>query len=661
MMNYIKRIEELKQIINQANTDYHTKDQPTISDYQYDLYLNELIKLEEQYPEYKTNDSPTQKIGGAILKGFKKVKHTAPMMSLGNVFNIEELGAFYQRLTKTVKNFELVAELKIDGLAINLLYQDGVFTQATTRGDGVTGEDVTENVRTIKSLPLKLSKPVTIEVRGEIYMPAASFQKLNEQRILKEEPLFANPRNAAAGTIRQLDSKIVAKRDLDLFVYHLVTPFETINTQVEALESLKQWGFKVNSHYQLIKDETELIEAVEHYNQLRKNISYDTDGVVIKVNDFKQQNLFGSTEKAPRWAIAYKFRAEQKETKILDITFQVGRTGVITPVAELKPVLVSGSTISRATLHNEDYILERDIRVGDFVYVHKAGEIIPEIVSVAKEKRTEQQPFKMIENCPVCNSMLLRKEDEADHYCTNPSCPGKNVNGLIHFASRNAMNIETLGDKVIGILHDLGFLNTITDIYLLKNKKEDLMTIPGFGEKKVLNLLNAIEHSKANGFDTLLFGLGIKHVGAKVAKILVKHYQTIEAIAQATEEDLSQIPDIGPMIAQSVVNYFNDQPNVDLIKQLQDLGLNFAYEPEDMIEHEFNNKTFVITGKLQSYSREQAAQIIERHGGKVSSSVSAKTDYLLAGEDAGSKLKKAQSLNINILDETTFKEMLHDK
>ncbi|MFA5560310.1 MAG: NAD-dependent DNA ligase LigA [Acholeplasmataceae bacterium] len=660
-MNYIKRIEELKQIINQANTDYHTKDQPTISDYQYDLYLNELIKLEEQYPEYKTNDSPTQKIGGAILKGFKKVKHTAPMMSLGNVFNIEELGAFYQRLTKTVKNFELVAELKIDGLAINLLYQDGVFTQATTRGDGVTGEDVTENVRTIKSLPLKLSKPVTIEVRGEIYMPAASFQKLNEQRILKEEPLFANPRNAAAGTIRQLDSKIVAKRDLDLFVYHLVTPFETINTQVEALESLKQWGFKVNSHYQLIKDETELIEAVEHYNQLRKNISYDTDGVVIKVNDFKQQNLFGSTEKAPRWAIAYKFRAEQKETKILDITFQVGRTGVITPVAELKPVLVSGSTISRATLHNEDYILERDIRVGDFVYVHKAGEIIPEIVSVAKEKRTEQQPFKMIENCPVCNSMLLRKEDEADHYCTNPSCPGKNVNGLIHFASRNAMNIETLGDKVIGILHDLGFLNTITDIYLLKNKKEDLMTIPGFGEKKVLNLLNAIEHSKANGFDTLLFGLGIKHVGAKVAKILVKHYQTIEAIAQATEEDLSQIPDIGPMIAQSVVNYFNDQPNVDLIKQLQDLGLNFAYEPEDMIEHEFNNKTFVITGKLQSYSREQAAQIIERHGGKVSSSVSAKTDYLLAGEDAGSKLKKAQSLNINILDETTFKEMLHDK
>lgn len=660
-MNYIKRIEELKQIINQANTDYHTKDQPTISDYQYDLYLNELIKLEEQYPEYKTNDSPTQKIGGAILKGFKKVKHTAPMMSLGNVFNIEELGAFYQRLTKTVNNFELVAELKIDGLAINLLYQDGVFTQATTRGDGVTGEDVTENVRTIKSLPLKLSKPVTIEVRGEIYMPAASFRKLNEQRILKEESLFANPRNAAAGTIRQLDSKIVAKRDLDLFVYHLVTPFETINTQVEALESLKQWGFKVNSHYQLIKDETELIEAVEHYNQLRKNISYDTDGVVIKVNDFKQQNLFGSTEKAPRWAIAYKFRAEQKETKILDITFQVGRTGVITPVAELKPVLVSGSTISRATLHNEDYILERDIRVGDFVYVHKAGEIIPEIVSVAKEKRTEQQPFKMIENCPVCNSMLLRKEDEADHYCTNPNCPGKNVNGLIHFASRNAMNIETLGDKVIGLLHDLGFLNTITDIYLLKNKKEDLMTIPGFGEKKVLNLLNAIEHSKTNSFDSLLFGLGIKHVGAKVAKILVKHYKSIEAIAQATEEDLSQIPDIGPMIAQSVVNYFNDQPNVDLIKQLQDLGLNFAYEPEDMIEHEFNNKTFVITGKLQSYSREQAAQIIERHGGKVSSSVSAKTDYLLAGEDAGSKLKKAQSLNINILDETTFKEMLHDK
>ncbi len=652
------RIQELIQIINQANHDYHTKDQPTITDFEYDKLLHELLDLEMKYPEYKQTDSPTEKIGGVVLDGFSKVTHRVPMMSLSNVFNEDELDSFDERIKKVVENYTYVTELKIDGLAVSLTYKNGEFLRAATRGNGVVGEDVTSNVKTIKSLPLKLTENIDIEVRGEIFMPHKSFKKLNEERLSSDEALFANPRNAAAGTIRQLDAKVVASRNLDIFLYTIVDASNYVKSQMEALAYLQKLGFKVNLNYHHIKDIETLKNKINEYDALRKKLPYDTDGVVIKVNEFSLLNMIGYTSKFPKWATAYKFQAEQVETILKDITFQIGRTGVVTPVAELEPVLVSGSTVARATLHNEDYILAKDIRIGDYVIVHKAGEIIPEVLNVVLEKRTNQTPFVMRSDCPVCSSPLVRKIGEADHYCSNMDCPGKNINQLIHFSSRVAMDIDTLGERVVEIFHELGYLNNIPDIYRLYQFKEELKEIPGFGDKKVDKLLDAIENSKNQTFDKLLFGLGIKHVGAKVAKTLVKHYPTIDDLLQAKYQDLIEINEIGEMIAQSIVTYFNNPIYIDLISDLKNLGLNMVFEKEEVLEHEFNGKTIVLTGKLNIFSRDQASDIIEKLGGKVSSSVSAKTDLLVAGEDAGSKLKKANELNVKVINEEEFKVMI---
>ena len=657
-MNIKQRMLELIQIINQANFDYHTLDRPTITDYEYDSMMKELISLEEQYPEYKENDSPTEKIGGSILSSFVKVEHAVPMMSLSNVFNADELRSFDDKIKKAVGIYSFVTELKIDGLAVSLTYEKGLFVRAATRGNGTTGEDVTSNAKTIKSLPLKLNQPIDIEVRGEIYMPHKSFKEVNEQRLANDEALFANPRNAAAGTIRQLDPKVVAKRNLDLYAYTIVDANKYVSTQKEALELLEHLGFRVNPNYQLVFGINTLIEQINNYDILRKTLPYDTDGVVIKVNEFELYGTIGYTSKFPKWATAYKFQAEQVETLLKDITFQIGRTGVVTPVAELEPVFISGSTVARATLHNEDYVLEKDIRIGDTVLVHKAGEIIPEVIEVVLSKRTNQTPFKMLEKCPVCDSDLIRKAGEADHYCSNPECPGRNINSLIHFASRVAMDIDTLGEKVVETLHDLGYLTRIPDIYKLKEYSIELTDLPGFGDKKVYKLINAIEASKSQSFDKLLFGLGIKHVGAKVAKSLVKHFPTMDLLMQATIEELNSIPDIGEMIAESIVSYFQDIHHVEMIKELQDLGLNMTYLKGEQIEHAFNGKTFVLTGKLNIYTRDQASDLIEKLGGKVSSSVSVKTDYVVAGEDAGSKLKKANELNVKVIDEETFRTMV---
>lgn len=654
-MNEKQRIKELITLINKANYEYHTLDKPTISDYDYDHYLKELVELEEKYPELRQDDSPTQKVGGQILDGFTKVEHRIPMMSLSNVFDEMELRQFDERIFNVASDYSYVTELKIDGLAVSIIYEKGKFVKAATRGNGVVGEDITENVKTIKSLPLKLNEEIDIEVRGEIFMPHKSFEKANEERLANNEPLFANPRNAAAGTMRQLDSKIVAKRALDIFLYTIVDASRYVSEQKEALDYLKKLGFKVNPHYKLCKNIDEVYQQILLFDEKRKKLKYDTDGVVIKINEFSLHEKIGYTAKSPKWATAYKFAPEVAETKLLDITYQIGRTGKLTPVAELEPVFLSGSTISRATLHNEDFIVERDVRVGDVVRIHKAGEIIPEVIEVVLDQRTTQKPFEIIKDCPVCGHPLIRKEGEADYYCSNDDCPAKNIHGLIHFASRVAMDIDTLGEKVVETLHELGFLNTIDDIYRLKDAKEELKLIPGFGQKKVDKLLDAIEKSKAQSFDKFLFGLGIKHVGAKVAKNIVKYYPSIDLLMDAKEEALIDIPDIGEMIAKSIVSYFSQEQNLALIASLKTFGINMTYEQEEIIEHEFTGKTFVLTGKLETFSRDQAKAIIEKLGGKTSSSVSKKTDYVLAGSDAGSKLKKANDLGITVLDEETFK------
>ncbi|TVP84856.1 MAG: NAD-dependent DNA ligase LigA [Acholeplasmataceae bacterium] len=659
-MDIKQRIQTLVDLINQANHAYHALDKPTMSDQQYDAYLAELIDLEQRHPELKLPDTPTEKIGGVVLDGFQKIEHRVPMMSLSNVFNEDELRLFDERINKITSEASYVSELKIDGLAISMTYEKGRFTRAATRGDGITGEDVTSNVKTIKSLPLVLKEAWDIEVRGEVFMPHKSFKAVNQERMTNNEPLFANPRNAAAGTIRQLDSKIVASRRLDMFVYAIVEAQQYVETQEEALILLDKIGFKVNPDYHVCNDVNDLIERIHAYDKRRHTLPYDTDGVVIKVNQFRLHDPIGYTVKSPKWATAYKFAAEQMETRLNAITFQIGRSGVVTPVAELEPVMVSGSRVSRATLHNEDYIKAKDIRIGDTVIVHKAGEIIPEVLAVVMSKRDGQKPFMMIDACPVCGSEVRRKEGEADHYCLNPECPAKKTYALIHFASRVAMDIDTLGEKVVETLHTLGYVQTIPDIYKLKQHANALEDLPGFGTKKIDKLLQAIEDSKRQSFDRLLFGLGIKHVGAKVAKILVRHYPTLEALMEADFEDLKNIFDIGDMIAASVVDYFQNEHNRAMLQELKALGLNMTHQTEQVKAHPLNNLTVVLTGKLALYTRDQATALIEKHGGKVSSSVSAKTDLVIAGGEAGSKLKKANELGITIMDEAAFKVMIDD-
>jgi DNA ligase (NAD+) len=658
-MDIKTKIKELRDQINAANQAYHTLDNPIISDAAYDLLIHELIELEAMYPEYDDQSSPTKRIGGQILDKFEKVTHTTPMMSLSNVFNREELFKFVERVEEVAES-DYVVELKIDGMAVTLRYEEGILIQAATRGNGTIGEDITHNVKTIKSIPLRLSQPISIEVRGEIFMPHKSYIKLNQMREKNNEALFANPRNAAAGSMRQLDSQIVAQRELDAFMYTIVDPVQYVSTHFEALNYLKTLGFKVNPYAKLAKDKDSVYQAIESFDELRHTLPYDTDGAVIKVNTYNKYDTIGFTAKSPKWAIAYKFQAEIAETTIKSITFQVGRTGVITPVAELDPVVVSGTTVSRATLHNEDYIRLKDIRINDQVRIHKAGEIIPEVIDVVMSQRSHQQPFKMIQVCPICQTQLRRLEGEADHYCTNESCDAKMIGQLIHFASRVAMDIDSLGEKVIETLYEKSFIKAITDIYELSNHQEAIKTLPGFGPKKVEKLLHAIEQSKSQPFHKVLFGLGIKHIGAKVSKIITQHFQSIENMSQASLEDIQNIHEIGPEIANSLFSTLKNPDFIEMIRYLKSVGLNFENVQKDIKAHAFNGKTFVLTGKLENYSRDQASDIIESLGGKVTSSVSKQTDYVLAGSDAGSKLKKAEALGIEILDEATFKDMTHE-
>lgn len=656
-----ERMEELIEIINEADYNYHTLDNPTITDQEYDRYLRELFEIEEAHPDWIREDSPTQHAGGKIIEGFNKVTHKIPMMSLSDVFSESEVIAFDERIRKEGITPEYMCELKIDGLSVSLLYEGGKLVRAATRGDGTVGEDITHNAKTIKVIPLKLKETVDIEVRGEIFMNKETLVKLNEERKKHNQPLLQNCRNAAAGSIRQLDSKVAAERKLDNFIYHLPDPLDYgLHTHAEAIEYMRKLGFKINPNNRLVKNINEVLEFIEEKAKQRPTLPYDIDGIVIKVNSIEQQQKLGYTAKYPKWATAYKFPAEEVLTKLTDIIFTVGRTGQITPNAVLEPVIVAGSTISRATLHNEDYVKEKDLKIGDVVSIRKAGDVIPEVVEVKKERRTgKEKDFEMITTCPMCNTNLVKKEGQVDYYCPNKKCPARSIESLIHFASRDAMNIDGLGDRIMEDFYNFHFIATLADIYSLKNHEQDLTRLEGYGDKSVTNLLNAIEESKRNSLERLLFGLGIPHVGAKTAKILAKKYKDLDNLMNATVEELTTIPDIGEIIAKSVVEYFNDNHHRSVVEELKEIGLNTKYLGQEVEENsEFNGKTFVLTGSLQLFTREEAEEKIEQLGGKASSSVSKKTSAVIVGANPGSKYEKAKELGIPIWTEEEFKEKL---
>lgn len=656
-----ERMEELIEIINEADYNYHTLDNPTITDQEYDRYLRELFEIEEAHPDWIREDSPTQHAGGKIIEGFNKVTHKIPMMSLSDVFSESEVIAFDERIRKEGITPEYMCELKIDGLSVSLLYEGGKLVRAATRGDGTVGEDITHNAKTIKVIPLKLKEKVDIEVRGEIFMNKETLVKLNEERKKHNQPLLQNCRNAAAGSIRQLDSKVAAERKLDNFIYHLPDPLDYgLHTHAEAIEYMRKLGFKINPNNRLVKNINEVLEFIEEKAKQRPTLPYDIDGIVIKVNSIEQQQKLGYTAKYPKWATAYKFPAEEVLTKLTDIIFTVGRTGQITPNAVLEPVIVAGSTISRATLHNEDYVKEKDLKIGDVVSIRKAGDVIPEVVEVKKERRTgKEKDFEMITTCPMCNTNLVKKEGQVDYYCPNKKCPARSIESLIHFASRDAMNIDGLGDRIMEDFYNFHFIATLADIYSLKNHEQDLTRLEGYGDKSVTNLLNAIEESKKNSLERLLFGLGIPHVGAKTAKILAKKYKELDNLMNATVEELTTIPDIGEIIAKSVVEYFNDNHHRSVVEELKEIGLNTKYLGQEVEENsEFNGKTFVLTGSLQLFTREEAEEKIEQLGGKASSSVSKKTSAVIVGANPGSKYEKAKELGIPIWTEEEFKEKL---
>lgn len=662
-MNTKERIDYLTDLINEANYNYHTLDNPTITDQEYDNYLRELYTLEEKNPNLIREDSPTKKIGGEIIDSFKKVIHDKPMMSLSNVFNEEEIRQFDERIKKEGIIPEYVCELKIDGLSVSLKYEKGKFIKAATRGDGITGEDITHNAKTIKTIPLKLKEPIDIEVRGEIYMSKKTLEKINKEREQNNEPLLKNARNAAAGSIRQLDSTIAAKRNLDTFIYHLPNPEDFgINSHYEAIEFMKKLGFKTNPNNRLVKNIDEVISFCKEQEKKRQTLPYDIDGIVIKLNNISEQLSLGFTARYPKWATAYKFPAEIVYTKLKDIIFTVGRTGQVTPNAILEPVILMGSLISKTTLHNEDYVISKNIKIGDIVGIKKAGDVIPEVISVLEERRDgSEKTFKMTATCPICQSSLIRKESESAYYCQNPNCDAKHIEGLIHYASRNAMNIEGFGDSIVEDFYNMGYLKRIYDYYVLDKYKKELMNLEGFGEKSIIKLLSNIEKSKENSLERLLFAIGIRHVGAKTAKILAKHFQNIDAIINATYEELSTIPDIGDTIAKSIINYFQQEENLELINKLKEHHVNTKYlnESEKQIS-EFAGKTFVLTGTLSYITRDEATTIIENFGGKVSGSVSSKTNTVIVGENPGSKYDKALSLGISILQEEEFLNIIKE-
>lgn len=657
-----QRVEELTKLLNQYNKEYYVLDKPSVSDREYDRLMQELIELEAQYPELKSSTSPTVRVGGAILEGFNKVQHEKPMLSLGNAFNEGDLRDFDARIRKVSPNISYVCELKIDGLAVTLHYRDGQFVKGATRGDGVVGEDISENLKTIQTIPLHIPYKDPLEVRGEVYMSKATLDKLNKQRAEKGEELFANPRNAAAGSLRQLDSRIAAKRELAMFCYAVPSAEELgCQTHDESLQKIEELGFNVNPNREVCDSIDGVLAYIEKWSTNRFDLPYEIDGIVIKVNQLNEQQKLGSTVKSPRWAIAYKFPAEEVETILKDIIFTVGRTGMVTPNAVLEPVRVAGTRVSRATLHNEDYVKERDIRINDRVIIRKAGEIIPEVVKpVIDARHGDEAPFEMIQDCPRCGSELIREAGEADYYCLNIDCPARIVESLCHFVSRDAMNIDGLGVKVVEQLYDNQLIENVADIYKLQ--KEQLLPLERMGEKKVTNLLTAIENSKQNSLERLLFGLGIRHVGSKTAKVLAAHFETIDALMQATFDDFKGIAEIGDVIANSIVHYFTQDANVQLINELKALGLNMSYTGVKVSTaneaNEFYGKTVVLTGTLATLSRKEAGVKLEALGAKVSGSVSAKTDFLVAGEKSGSKLKKAQELGVTVIDEEMMLKML---
>lgn len=662
-MDIKKRVEELTNILNDANYKYYVLDEPTITDQEYDKYLRELEELEQKYKEFARDDSPTKRVGGEVLDSFKKVTHKIPMMSLSDVFSESEVVNFDERIKKEGIRPQYVCELKIDGLSVSLLYEHGKLVRAATRGDGVVGEDITHNVKTIKSVPLTLNEDIDIEVRGEIYMSKKSLEKVNLERIKNGEKPLQNARNGAAGSIRQLDSKVAAKRGLDVWIYHLPNPLDYgIHTHYEALEFMKKLGFKTNPNNRLVNNINEVLEFISEKNAERKSLPYDIDGIVIKVNNIDQQQELGFTAKYPKWATAYKFPAEEVLTRLNDIIFTVGRTGQITPNAVLDPVIVMGSTIARATLHNENYIKEKDLRIGDIVSIRKAGDVIPEVVEVKKERRTgNEKNFEMIHNCPICGTNLVKKEGQVDYFCLNEHCPTRKIESLIHFAERDAMNIDGLGEKIMEDFFNFSFIRTIPDIYLLQTHREDLTRLEGYGEKSVTKLLEAIEKSKSNSLEKLLFGLGISHVGSKTAKIIASHYHNIDNIMKATLEDLSSINDIGEIIAKSIVDYFQKEDNKIIIERLKQYGINMNYLGQKIIKDEtFYGKTFVLTGTMTEYKRDEAKNLIENYGGKTSSSVSKKTDVVIAGAEPGSKYDKAVELGITIWSEEDFKKNIEE-
>ncbi|MBX9997348.1 MULTISPECIES: NAD-dependent DNA ligase LigA [Priestia] len=651
------RVQELRDLLNQYGYEYYVLDQPSVPDAEYDKLMNELIEIEESFPELKTADSPTQRIGGQVLDAFEKVQHQTSMLSLGNAFNEEDLRDFDRRVRQAVGDeFSYVCELKIDGLAVSLRYEDGYLVLGATRGDGTTGENITENLKTIRSIPLRIKEPLSMEVRGEAFMPRKSFEALNEAKMERDEVPFANPRNAAAGSLRQLDPKIAAKRNLDIFVYAMTDTGELeIDSHSESLNLLDDLGFKTNKERQTCETIDDVIAYIESWQTKRPELSYDIDGIVVKVDSFDQQAELGTTAKSPRWAIAYKFPAEEVVTKLVNIELTVGRTGVITPTAILEPVQVAGTTVQRASLHNEDLIREKDIRIGDYVVVKKAGDIIPEVVNVIEEKRTgEEQEFTMPTHCPECESELVRLEGEVALRCINPSCPAQIREGLIHFVSRNAMNIDGLGEKVISQLFREQLIKDVADIYTLT--KQQLIELERMGEKSADNLIAAIEASKENSLERLLFGLGIRHVGAKAAKTLAQHFETIDKLTKATYDELVAINEIGAKMADAIVAYFTQEEVQELIHELKEYGVNLTYKGPKLVSVEnvdsvFAGKTVVLTGKLEQLSRNEAKAQIEALGGKVTGSVSKKTDLVVAGEEAGSKLIKANELEIEVWDE----------
>ncbi len=649
-----ERIDELVTILNEANYNYHVLDNPTITDQEYDSLFRELQILEEKNPSLVRSDSPTHRVGGVVLDSFKKVTHKIPMMSLGDIFNEDEVRQFDARIKKEGINPTYVCELKIDGLSVSLHYEKGKLVTAATRGNGTIGEDITNNVKTIKTVPLTLKEEIDIEVRGEIYMSKETLKKLNEERKAKNQPLLQNCRNAAAGSIRQLDSKVCASRKLDCWIYHLPNPEDYgIKTHWEALEFMKKLGFKTNPNNLLVTDVEGIIDYIHYKGKERPNLSYDIDGVVVKVNNLEEQKKLGFTAHHPKWAIAYKFPAEEVLTKLKDIIFTVGRTGQITPNAVLEPVIVAGSTISRATLHNEDYVKAKGLKIGDIISIHKAGDVIPEVGEVKLDRRTgDEKDFEMITRCPMCNEPIFKKEGQVDYFCINPHCPARHIEGLCHFVSRKAMNIDGLGDRIIEDFYNLKYIKDITDIYKLGCFRDELTELEGYGNKSIDNLLEAIENSKENSLERLLFGLGIPNVGEKTSKILAARYETLDNLMNATFEELNQIPDIGEIIAKSIIDFFQNEKNRDIIEELKELKVGMEYTgPKVVINENFNGKTFVITGTLTKYTRDEVEEKIENLGGKTSSSVSKKTSAVIVGENPGSKYTKAVELGIPIWNE----------